>query len=347
MTSAVAPAAALLRPGTLLAMVIDPGTVRRQTQARFARAAVFVGCSWYPARRLSGSPRPSRSSRSPATSSPPAPPAAKRASAPAIAAWGLAIFAGTRLAAILLEAQSMAAAVAAAVIAEWGAGRLDVAWTDPKAADAGAATGPAIAKRALTGAAIGALVAGAVAVFLVATRAVVLSRTAPAMPAIVVMLLTAGLYAMRDELVLHGVVLRAIEAGSSTSGGAIAKVVACGITSAAAAFGDGGSARAVAVQGLLGLVLGALWVRDRGAWPAWGASAAFRFTADLLFAGGLYQAGVATSAWGGGDAGALGGSAAIVALLPFGAAAVVWAARRAFAPGPAQDAVRGAPDGDA
>lgn len=243
------------------------------------------------------------------------------------AAWGLAIYAGTHLASILLEATSMAAAVAQAVIAEWGAGRLGVYWTDPKASEK-EASGAAIAKRALFGAALGLLLAGATAAILVGTHAVLLEKASGAVSVVAVSLLTAGMYAMRDELVLHGVTLRIFSsARAANSRGKIAQVVACGITSAGAAIGDGAAPRAVLVQALLGLVFGALWVKDGGAWPAWGAHTAFRFGMDVLFAGGFYDAQVAQGTWGGGSAGVLGGSAAVVALLPFGAAAVIWAAR--------------------
>jgi hypothetical protein len=47
----------------------------------------------------------------------------------------------------------------------------------------------------------------------------------------------------------------------------------------------------------------------------------------MLLRGGAYDARVASSAWGGADAGPLGGWAAIVALLPLAAAALARAAR--------------------
>ncbi len=238
-----------------------------------------------------------------------------------VAAWGLLIYAGARVVAILLEQTSMAAAVAQAVVAEWGVGRLGVTWSDP---DAPAPATSAIAKRAALGAAIGAAVAGGVVLFLKTTGAILVSRSTPAASVVVVSLVTAGLYAMRDELILHGVTLRAL--GSATP--AVARVLACGITSAAAAIGDGSTPAAAASRGLLGLVFGALWVRDRGAWQPWGAHAAWLFTGDLLLRGGILDAQVAASRWGGAEAGPLGGYAAIVALLPFAAAAVARSARK-------------------
>jgi hypothetical protein len=241
-----------------------------------------------------------------------------------IAGWGLAIYAGTRLASVLLEATSMAAAVAQAVIAEWGSGRLGVVWTKQEAGAKEPPTGGSMARRALFGAGIGAVMAGVTCGVLVATRGAILDHVSPSVSIVALSLVSAGLYAMRDELVLHGVVLRAIERSASP----MIRVVACGVTSGAAAIGDGATARAIAVQSLVGLVAGALWVRDRGAWPAWGLSTGFRFTIDMLFAGGLFNAQIAASAWGGADAGVLGGTAAVLALAPFGAAALAWIARQ-------------------
>jgi hypothetical protein len=248
-------------------------------------------------------------------------PAESRAAASAswrIALWGIGIFAGTRVVALLLESASMPAAVAQAVIAEWGCGRLGIAWSDPKAP---APTGAAIARRAGIGAAIGAVAAGLVVAFLASTQAVLLERVSPSTSMMIVALVTAGLYAMRDELLLHGLVLRTLVSVESP----VVKVLACGVTSAAAAYGELGASapRAVVVQGLLGMVFGALWVRDRGAWAAWGAHTAWLFTTSFLMQGGIFESRVAATSWGGGDAGPLGGTAALVALLPlaFGALA--------------------------
>jgi hypothetical protein len=240
-------------------------------------------------------------------------PAESRAAASAatrIVVWGLLVFGATRIAALLLESASMPAAVAQAVIAEWGVGRMGVAWSDSTRP---VPTTGAIARRAGIGAGVG-LVAAAVFVgFLATTHAVVLERAQPATSGVVVALITAGLYAMRDELLLHGVVMRALVTVDSP----IAKVLACGVTSAAAAYGElGGSPRAIIAQGLLGIIFGALWVRDRGAWPAWGAHTAWLFGTSALMQGGIFEAKVAATSWGGADVGPLGGTAAIVALLP-------------------------------
>ena len=256
-------------------------------------------------------------------------PAESRAAAASswrVALWGIAIFAGTRIVALLLESASLPAAVAQAVIAEWGTGRLGVSWSDPKAP---IPTSNAIARRAGLGAAIGVVAAGMVVAFLASTQAIMLERVSPHAAGIIVALVTAGLYAMRDELLLHGLVVRSLVSVPSP----VVKVVACGITSAAAAYGEIGASapRAVLVQGLLGMVFGALWVRDRGAWPAWGAHTAWLFTTSFLMQGGIFESRVAASTWGGADAGPLGGTAAVVALLPLAFGAIAGSRKRADA----------------
>ena len=75
------------------------------------------------------------------------------------------------------------------------------------------------------------------------------------------------------------------------------------------------------------MVFGALWVRDRGAWPAWGAHTAWLFATSFLMQGGIFEARVLSGSWGGGDAGPLGGTAALIALLPLAAGALAGTAR--------------------
>jgi Type II CAAX prenyl endopeptidase Rce1-like len=243
------------------------------------------------------------------------------ASAGRVVAWGLGIYTATRIAAAVLETASLPAAVAQAVIAEWGVGRLGVAWSNPTAE---VPTTSTIARRAGIGVAVGVVSAAVVVGFLATTRAVILDRASPAMTTALVALVSAGLYAMRDELLLHGLVLRALV----TVDAPLAKVLACGVTSAAAAYGELGAAPStIAVQGLLGIVFGALWVRDRGAWPAWGAHTAWLFATSALMQGGIFEAHVAATPWGGADRGPLGGYAAVVAVLPLAVGALAGTGR--------------------
>lgn len=255
-------------------------------------------------------------------------PAESRAAALAaarVSAWGLAIYLAVRVAAAVLDSMSMAALAAQAVIAELGVGRLGVAWSDPLAP---MPTSAALARRAATGAVVGLVVAGVATAFLASTGAVLMVRSAPTAAGVGMGLVTAGLLAMRDELLLHGLVMRAMISVNA----AVPRVLACGLTSAAATFGEGQPPRAVLAQGLLGVVFGALWARDRGAWQAFGAHTAWLFGSAFLLDGGLYDSHPAANAWGGGAAGWPAGAAFVVSLLPFAAIALVFAARDRHSP---------------
>jgi hypothetical protein len=135
----------------------------------------------------------------------------------------------------------------------------------------------------------------------------------------------AAVGAWRDELLLHGVVLRALDGNVSSR---LVRVLACGATSAGAALGrSDATPRTVAFAALLGVVLGTLWTRDRGAWQPFAASTTLRFATATLLSGGLVQARVADNAWAGAASGLLGGTAAVVALVPVAILAIVRASR--------------------
>jgi hypothetical protein len=235
-----------------------------------------------------------------------------------VAFWGLALHAATLVAAIVLETYAMASSIAQAVMVEAGVGRLGVAWSDPLAP---IATTDAIARRASLGAGIGVVVAGIVVLFLAVTHAFHLAGTLVSWPSVALMLVTASFTAMRDELLQRGLVFRML-IGSSRP---LVPILASGFVSGAAAVGENGFSLAVATQGLLGVVFGALWHRDRGAWAAWGAHAGWLFATGLLTRGGLFEAHVTDSTWGGGTRGALAGMAAVVALTPLAIGALVGA----------------------
>ena len=108
-------------------------------------------------------------------------------------------------------------------------------------------------------------------------------------------------------------------------------MLACGITSAGAALGlPDASPRTVFVALLLGIVFGALWLLDRGAWRPWAAHTAARWTASTLLTGGLVNGRLADDAWAGGAV--FGGTAAAVALAPAAVLALVWTVQRQKAP---------------
>jgi hypothetical protein len=233
------------------------------------------------------------------------------------AAWGLAIYTATRLIGLVAASTSMAAAVAQAVAAEYGAGRLGVAWSDPLQP---LPTAGQMTRRASIGAAFGAGAAAVLVIVAWATRAAIFEKVeSTSWSLIAVGLVTAGLTAMRDELLLHGVTLRALDSVESP----IARALACGVTSAAASLGGPSTTpRLAGAQFLLGTAFGTLWLRDRGAWMPWGAHLAFLFVTGTVLGSAALGMKNAVNAWGGADAGVLGGTVALVALAPIAFAAL-------------------------
>jgi len=236
------------------------------------------------------------------------------------AGLAVALFGAAQIAAAVLAQNASGSAAVQAVIAEFGCARLGVAWSDPLAP---MPTARAIAARALRGAAFGALAAGAIAAVAALARGARVSFSTAAAAQIVVGLLIACVAAVRDELILRGAVLRAFSQAVPLP----AALAICGVAGAAAHYGtNGGGTAELAAAGLGAVALAALWVRDRGAWLAWGANAAFRFVTGPLLHGGLFDV-RAENAWGGGDGGVDTGFAAVIVL---GAAAIgagSWALR--------------------
>jgi hypothetical protein len=184
------------------------------------------------------------------------------------------------MAAAGLERNAVAMVVVQAGIAEWGAGRMAIAWSDPKADPP---IWPAVARRVAIGATLGIACAALAAAGAIAMHGATVAAGAPAIGSLLVGLLVAAMGAVRDELLLRGVVLRATRvlpvAGS---------LVACGLAAAAARLGvDGSFTLALVPEALRGAALGALWVRDRGAWMACGANAAWVWATGPILGGNL------------------------------------------------------------
>jgi len=150
----------------------------------------------------------------------------------------------------------------------------------------------------------------------VGTRAAVVAPGEPAIGALLVGLFVAALGAVRDELLLRGVVLRATRL--LPVGGTL---VACGLAAAAARLGtDGAITLALVPEALRGAALGAIWVRDRGAWMACAANAAWIWTMGPVLGGNLLDVrftGEATT-----------GPASIVVLAVASLLAALWATGR-------------------
>ena len=197
-----------------------------------------------------------------------------------VVVWGLVFWGAVQAAAAGLEKNAVALIVVQAGIAEWGAARMAIPWSDPRAA---VPAWSAVARRIATGSAFGVGCAVLVAAIAVATRAAVVAAGEPAIGALLVGLFVAALGAVRDELLLRGVVVRATRL--LPVGGTL---IACGLAAAAARLGtDGAITLALVPEALRGAALGALWVRDRGAWMACATNAAWTWTMGPVLGGNL------------------------------------------------------------
>lgn len=202
-----------------------------------------------------------------------------------VALWGMGVWLGVLFLGRVFEHRPAGALGVQFVLAEFGLGRLGVAWSDPSAAPP---TSKEIASRGFRGASFG---LGAAALVVLASLATGGAKQTPAAPSSLTLLfglLVAAATAARDELLLRGFPLRVMARvrtafGPRGEAAALAVVVAVG---AAAAFGAGGSPREAVLGAIEAAALGALWMRDRGAWMAFGANAAFQYATKSLVKGG-------------------------------------------------------------
>jgi hypothetical protein len=209
--------------------------------------------------------------------------AAKLRDARRVVGWGLGFWGAAQLAVAVLGNNSTALAASQAVLAEWGAGRVGVTWSSPLTA---VPSGRSLAKRAGLGAVLGTVAAWVLVALALATRSATTAPASPALASLALGLVVSALSAVRDELFLRGVVLRATR-GLLPAWAALA---ACGAAAAAGQFGvDGMVSLSLLVQALRGVALGSLWIRDRGAWMAVGASAAWTWTLQSVVRGGLFD----------------------------------------------------------
>lgn len=226
---------------------------------------------------------------------------------------GLLTVAAVDLAGNWLSQRPLAACAVQVAIAEYGAGRMAIAWSPPSAIEPTAAQiGKRIGKGALFGlcAAIALVLAG------------ILSKTlevragsfdiAPLLTGFAVAAFTAA----RDELLLRGIVIRTMQ--SFTRGWPV--LVACAAAAIARGwFDESMTPQSALVTGIGAVALACIWLVDRGAWMAVGAHAAFLFASNVL----LSTRGT-DPPWGGGPLGMVGGRTSAIAMGLVGAAAVVW-----------------------
>jgi hypothetical protein len=205
-----------------------------------------------------------------------------------VVGWGLVFWGAAQLAVAVFARNATALVAVQAVLAEWGAGRIGIAWSDPLAP---MPSWKDLGRRVAKGAGLGAVAAIAIVVVAMATQSAARAAGSPGGGLLAVGLVIALLGAVRDELLLRGVVLRATR-GLLPGWAAL---LVCGGAAAAARFGvDGTLGMALAVEALRGTVLGAIWTRDRGAWMAVGANAAWTWTLGSVVRGGVVDIRFAT-----------------------------------------------------
>jgi hypothetical protein len=254
-----------------------------------------------------------------------APPARKPTATPTlegaakVAGWGMVFWAGAQIAATVFSRNATATVAVQAALAEWGAGWMAISWSDPLAPIPG---WPEIRRRAGTGLALGLGAAGLGVGCALATGAAVVAERSFGGGLLAIGLLVAVLSAVRDELLLRGVALK-VTRGLLPGW---ASLLACGACAAAARFGvEGTLGLGLAIEGLRGVALGALWVRDRGAWMAIAANTGWIWMVSSVTHGGLVD--VRFVGWMGQSE-----SSAPLALVAAAAAAaiaaVLWARRR-------------------
>jgi hypothetical protein len=198
-----------------------------------------------------------------------------------VVGWGLVFWGGALVAANLVARNATAAVAIQAALAEWGAGRMTIAWSDPMAP---LPTWRQIGARAGRGAALGAVLSVAVVAIAVVTHAATFASRTFSAGLLGVGLVVALLGAVRDELLLRGVALRATR-------GLLpwwASLIVCGAVAAGARWGLGEAiGLGLVAEALRGVALAALWTRDRGAWMPIAANAAWTWVFGAVVRGGL------------------------------------------------------------
>lgn len=229
--------------------------------------------------------------------------------------WTLGAWGAMHLAALVFARASIATLAVQAILAEWVGGKMAITWSDPLAP---VPTASALRRRALTGAGAGLAAAALVAAAMAATGRAVFSSVAVAWGSLAIGAIPAVLVAVRDELLLRGMVLKV---GGLLRLGTAGSIALCGAAAAAARYGlSGAGAIALLVEGLRGVALASIWTRDRGAWMAIGASVAWTWTLDTATRGALVDLRIP-----GGDPVATAPALAVVAALA--TAAALWASR--------------------
>jgi len=174
-------------------------------------------------------------------------------------------------------------------IAEFGAGKLAIAWSPPSAQTP---TFSSIARRFGRGAIFGLATAAACIGSSVLSRTLAIRAGTFEIATIAMGVVVAALTAARDELLLRGLVLRATQniprplALAACAAAAVARVW----------FADGTTPIDAILAATAAIGLACIWLVDRGAWMAVGANAAYIFATDTLVRGPLDAAGTTSRA---------------------------------------------------
>ncbi|CAN5538369.1 hypothetical protein BH09MYX1_BH09MYX1_07720 [soil metagenome] len=197
-----------------------------------------------------------------------------------IVLWAIGLTTAVQAVGAFLQRNHVGAVVLQLVVTEFGVGRLGVAWSDPKAPEPSAS---AIARRIARGAAIGASAGVVTLGALVSLHLASIEVDAPSMSTLFVGAVVATFAAARDELLLRGLVLRAL-------GPTVSLPFRLGVTAlagGAAAWGAGASPIGIVAQLALALAFTSLWIVDRGAWIATAAHAVLAILLGPVASGGL------------------------------------------------------------
>lgn len=197
-----------------------------------------------------------------------------------VVGWGLALFAGVQALGMWLAKNHTGAVVAQLVLTEFGTGRLAIAWSDPLAPEP---TTKVIARRAGLGGAIGASAAVVLLGAALALRHATIADVGLSISTLFVGAVVTAFAAARDELLLRGLVLRALGPRASVG----LRLAVCAAAGVAYRFGTDPAATpwSLGVAALLAVGFSGLWIADRGAWLAWGANAAFSLVLGPLAQG--------------------------------------------------------------
>jgi membrane protease YdiL (CAAX protease family) len=224
-------------------------------------------------------------------------------------AWLLGAAAMLQVVELLFGRVIMAAAIAGAVIADLAATWAGVRWDEGekrpwKAAVARLGAGASVA-------------AGVIALMLTVGAALgrlEVSRGAPSIGIFLVVLRCVAI-AVRDELVFRGIPL--VAAARAGIPGPVARAYAALAGAAAMALLPGASPASIALTAASGWLFATLWQRDRGAWGAVGAHAAWALLTSGVLRGGLLDISVRDGNFGLGPraAGAPAWIAAVIALV--------------------------------